>query len=310
MFFSSIHFSFHPASSISSLLLSHLFLYALRLHAWLLWKTCRIGPERFVGFKSSIKLSKYFPENEKNRILNKMSKMIIEETPPPSPSKLKKTVKPNSLIAFSHVHKDTKKQERLVRESTVQTGDTVNKNGKRTLSKRLEAEGANDIEFYCLRHVFLPSPERLPTETDVKDMRDEYQWKATKGFFSIKFMLNREPWNVDTVSNGLIVKKSSGETLSADLIKFKHWFTLVLTKKQRDAYRQSCRRDVEVEYVIQGLNRIRERVIQLHRDLRLEKLRVAELECKNKHLCVCLRKKDEELKDDEALRKQLHEKNN
>ena len=28
---------------------------------------------------------------------------------------------------------------------------------------------------------------------------------------------------------------------------------------------------------------------------------------KNKHLCVCLRKKDEEL---EALRKQLHEKNN
>ena len=156
-----------------------------------------------------------------------MSEFIIEETPPPSPRKeapLKvKTVKPDSLIAFSYVHKDTKKQGRL-RENmeTVQTGNTVNKNGKRTIKSEEE-----DVELEAFKEM-------------------SYMAKHAVALCDLSESFNKEAARLTMM------------------------------------------------------------VVELKHQLRSEQTRVAELECKENHLCVCLRKNNEEL---EALRKQMNQNN-
>ena len=160
-----------------------------------------------------------------------MSEFIIEETPPPSPRKeaplTVKTVKPDSLIAFSYVHKDRKKQGRS-RENmeTVQTGNTVNKNGKRTIKS-----------------------EEEDVEEDVEDADECAQVATFEGKHAMALCALTESFNKERV-------------------------------------------------------RLTKMVVELKRQLRSEQTRVAELECKKKHLCVCLRKNNEEL---EALRKQMNE---
>ena len=157
-----------------------------------------------------------------------MSKFIIEETPPPSPRKeaplTVKTVKPDSLIAFSYVHKDTKKQGRLREDmETVQTGNTVNKNGKRTMKSEEE-----DVEAF-------------------KEMSKCVMSKCAKHAVALCDL--SESFNKEAA-------------------------------------------------------RLTMMVVELKRQLRSEQTRVAELECQKKHLCVCLKKNNEEL---EALRKQMNE---
>ena len=153
-----------------------------------------------------------------------MSEFIIEETPPPSPRKeaplTVKTVKPDSLIAFSYVHKDTKKQGRSRENMETETENTVNKNGKRKIKSEEE-----DVELEAFKEM-------------------SYMAKHAVALCDLSESFNKEAARLTMM------------------------------------------------------------VVELKHQLRSEQTRVAELECQKKHLCVCLRKNNEEL---EALRKQMNE---